>query len=711
MVDTELLERLYKSYGFEVSNDSSFVLVFLYQKSRYFGVDVILLDDHQQSYSEAERIKDRYSQIGYAVNIKKITSNVEAEIELFKSFFSFESTIQRLKRKYSDFQRKQTKNLFGSEYIYVESPFETQNHIQEEKRIFEVIENRFNSSNAELIIIEAAAGFGKTCTAYEILNYLTSESTSQLPIFTELSRNRSAKIFRYILLDEIDNEYSSLNYELVLKEIKNGRIPLIIDGFDELLAKVNSDTTTNEAFDEVESMLDTIGNLLEHKTKIVLTTRKTAIFTGVEFDSWINKWDNKFNLTRISIKEPRLKDWLGDQKYKLVSEKNVPIEYLANPVILAFLKNIQLQIFSPLMDEPEILVEQYFEKMLERERERQNLIMTVSNQLEIFRNVVKMLIELDTTVEDKDFFKQIVLDQNRKLIEYTRSLYSGVEKPTLENLVDTLCTHALLDRKGRDQSQIGFVNDFVLGTFVGEIMADTAIEKIEMEFSAYMIELAVTAYRVQNTKNKNQLWDKLQRVHYKFQPSTIFSFDIYLKKHPQQDYAEISIYDHTFFNAEFNTFEIKSSIFINCHFRDCEFNVDCFCNSSFINCTFENCEIKNAEFIDEKNGNTAIKCSQIGCSILVQENVFYIDDREDLVSSLEKAVLRRLWTISNTKGHHIIKLMHFFGEQSRRNVGNALKSLEEQGYITIRGSFIHFAINKIYTIKEILEINHELPAQ
>jgi hypothetical protein len=98
-------------------------------------------------------------------------------------------------------------------------------------------------------------------------------------------------------LDEIDIEYLSLGSELVTKEIKNGRIPLIIDGFDELLAKVSGESSTDDAFEEVESMLDTIGGLLEFKTKIILTTRKTAIFTVLEFESWLNKWNNKFIIT------------------------------------------------------------------------------------------------------------------------------------------------------------------------------------------------------------------------------------------------------------------------------------------------------------------------------------------------------------------------------------------------------------------------------
>src|SRR6185503_1197805 len=115
-----------------------------------------------------------------------------------------------------------------------------------------------------------------------------------------------------------------------------------------------------------ESMLDTIGNLLEHKAKIVLTTRRTAIFTGLEFEKWLTKWSDRFTITRIAIKEPRIKDWLGIPRYQKVKDKNVPIQNLANPVLLTFLKNLQPVDFENLIDHPDLLIKEYFDKMLTR---------------------------------------------------------------------------------------------------------------------------------------------------------------------------------------------------------------------------------------------------------------------------------------------------------------------------------------------------------
>jgi len=706
-IDTDLLEKLYISYGFEVNKGGEDLYYFIYTKSRYFGVDIITLSDDERTKKAANTVKERYSKLGFAINLKKITSNDDAEIELFKSFFSFESSIQRLKRKYDQFQKKQTRNLLGSPYEYIESPFELHNHIVDESKIFEIIDKRFSSSKAELIIIEAAAGYGKTCTAYELVNIIATNSTCQTPIFTELSRNRGIKKFRYILLDEIDNEFPSLGSPLVIKEIQNGRIPIIIDGFDELLEKVNLDSAIDNSFEEVETMLDTIGNLLAHKAKIVLTTRKTAIFAGEDFETWIQKWDNKFAVTRIALKEPKLKDWLGNDKYSLIKDKDVPIQYLANPVILSFLKNMEFQLFTELIERPDKLVEQYFDRMLEREKERQNLRMPVEKQMEVFRNVVEMLLELDCTSEEKGFFRDIILETNKKLLDYTKTLYPSDDRHTIDSLVDSLATHALLDRKGSNQNQIGFINDFVLGTFIGQIIETATEEKIEQEYSPYMIELAVTSYRVQGRTKKAILWDKIQINLPKFGNESVFAFDIYLKETLVRNYSELTIYEMSFFNIYFKDNSINSSVFLNCFFKNCTFEVLLLHGISFINCRFDNCSVSDDIYIDGRNENTTIKCSQENCSILIEKGV-RIEAGSSIVNDFEKEILRKLWSISNSKGHHVVKLSHCFEKSKRRFIYKSLQDLQEKGFLDIRGIHVYFVTNKISDIKEILEIPNEL---
>ncbi|HEU5290215.1 MAG TPA: hypothetical protein VFU05_06185 [Cyclobacteriaceae bacterium] len=701
MIDKNLLDKVYNTYGFEATNEDEVQIgVYTYKKSRYFGVDIVPLDKSQNVVSRCEEIKEYYSKIGYAAEVKLIESIEKAEEELYKSFFSFNATITRLKKKYNDFEARQTRNLLGNKYQYIDTPFEDfdeQSDEQVKKGLLKRIQAILSVQRPQLIIIEAAAGYGKTCAAYEVLRLFSDGDTGKTPIFTELSRNRGAKIFRYILLDEIDIEFPTLSSELVIHEVKKGRVPLIIDGFDELLDKVNIDDVDSQLFEEIETMLDTIGTLLDGSSKIILTTRKTAIFSGLEFNKWLSKWNNDFDVSRLALKEPRIKDWLGQERLNKIKAQNIPIQYIANPVLLTFLKNVTEEEFDTMVNNPEHLVDQYFDRMLEREMERQNLIISVENQYEIFKNVVRMLMDFDITVESKEFFRDVIKEQNIKLLEYTRSLYNAHDRPSIDNLVDTLATHALLDRKGRDESLIGFINDFIIGTFIGEIICETNNDKIEKDYSEYMIDLASTAYKVQNRKNKQLLWEKIMEVAKKFRNEAIFSYDIVLRESLMRPYEEITIYELTFFNISFNQYPISSSVFIKCYFKNCKFNVTFFHSVSFIDCSFDSCEMIGDQLLDNTTDISTIKCIEINCHVLAV--VKYDSGLTSL--NLENEILSNLWTISLTKRQHVMQLLQGYEKGLRKDVLGALKTLSDKGLIKILGSHINFNPNRIEEIKKI----------
>jgi hypothetical protein len=705
-MDQSSIERVYTRYGFEIDGRIENIVCCLFKKSRYFGVDIIPLNNNSKTQEAAVTLQEEYSKSGYAANIKYYYKLEDAENELFRSFFSFESTIARLAKKYEDFVYKQTKQLLGNQYEYIESPFEVFDNKtpHPSTSLLKNINGILERNSPQLLIIEAAAGYGKTCAAYEILKVLTNQKNNfQTPLFTELSKNRGAKIFRYILLDEIDLEFPTLNSELVTYEIKNGRIPLIIDGFDELLDKVHaSDLEAATAFDEVETMLDTIGGLLENRAKVILTTRKTAIFTGVEFDRWLGKWNSKFEATRFSLKEPRIKDWLGEERFSLVRQYNVPIQYVANPVLLTYLKNTLTDDFLNQLNNPELLVKQYFAKLLERERERQNLIISVEEQYEIFKNVARMLLDLDFTVESKDFFKLIIKEQNSKLLEYTRTLYTGHEKPTIDNLLDTLSNHALLDRKGRNESQIGFINDFVLGIFIGEIICESSIDKIEKDYSYYMVELACTAYKVQNKINKMLLWEKINNVTHKLQPISIFNYDLTLKEAPARDYEELSIYDTTYFNIVLSGYLVKNSVFFNCYFKNCSFDTVCFEGVSFVNCTFDGCVVIDQFYLDEGKEISVIKCKVKDCHIL-ENYSYHEEERQNLFSKTEMRILTEILRVSEIRSHHIANLLKGSHGYSKKQVTRSLNDLIERGFLEMHGNHVVPNINRLSQIKSEIE--------
>lgn len=705
-MDISRLEKIYTAYGFEIGERYSNIIVFLYKKGRYFGADIIPLDNNEDTRSESDKIRIKYSDLGYATTLKNINTEHEAEIELFKSFFSYESSQQRLKRKHFEFEKKQTANLLGSTYEYIECPFEIYDNEEESLGFIDHIKHILSDEyRPHLIIIEAAAGYGKTSTAFELLKCIIEDNQSvKLPIITELARNRGANIFRYILLDEIDIEFPTLNSELVIHEITNGRIPLIIDGFDELLDKINLESEIS-TLEEVEPMLNTISNLLKNKAKVILTTRKTAIFNGLEFDNWLNKYNDSFTVNRISIKEPRILDWLGQERNDLLIETNVLINYIANPVLLTYLRNLNTADFYDSILNSQNLVEQYFNRMLEREMERQNLLITVSSQYEIFKNVTKLLIELDSSTESKEFFKEIIKDQNIKLLESARIHYP--EKPTIDSLVDTLATHALLDRKGRDGNQIGFINDFVFGSFIGDIMTETTGDEIFEKFSPYMIELAVTAFKVQNDNKRQDLWLKLNSCKEQFTDYMYFYFDVNLTNGLQKGYSNLTIKEATFYSTRFLQYRVTDTVFISCTFKNCTFDLNLLNGISFIDCIFEKCQVIGDLLFSSNNTITIIKCVEKDCHVI---NDFEIkNDYQDLnIDDVEVDVLNLIYHVPNHKKHLIGTLLQKIKNHSPKKISIALYGLEKRKLIIIKGSQVEFNINRIAEIKQLCKSENAL---
>ena len=54
-------------------------------------------------------------------------------------------------------------------------------------------------------------------------------------------------------------------------------------------------------------MLETISELLTNNSKVILTTRKSAIFDGELFTDWINKYQDKFVINRYQIEKPEIR--------------------------------------------------------------------------------------------------------------------------------------------------------------------------------------------------------------------------------------------------------------------------------------------------------------------------------------------------------------------------------------------------------------------
>lgn len=699
-IDHEALDKLYERYGYKVLKKNEHIRIYLYEEGRYYGADIIPLCEKEEVNEECKKIKTQYAEGGYAVQVKHYRNNEEAATELYKSFFSYDATKLRIKNKYNDFVKKQGKLNGSDRYSYINAPYEVNNEVPQNIDIITAIKNVVSKSSPQLIILEAAAGYGKTCTAYEVLKSLLDSNVCENPLFTELSRNRGANIFRYILLDEIDREYHSLDSILVNYEIQTGRIPLIIDGFDELLHKsdiVKSDR--NQLFGEVETMLDTIGKLLKGKAKVILTTRKTAIFTGDSFIKWVERWNNSFEVTRFSIEVPKIKEWLGADKLKAIQSSNVPVEYISNPVLLTYLRNLEDIPFAAHVNEPETIVKKYFMSLLSREMDRQDLRISPDDQYDLFRKVVKMMIMFDQSAEKRSFLKEIIVDENKETLERALNLYPG--ETTIDNIADKLITHALLDRKGSGEDMIGFINEFVFGTFIGELMSETTSQDIESHYSAYMVEIGVTAYRVQNAENKELLWKKIEALSHRFENNVLFIFDITLMGRLMRSFEETIFQSISIFKINFTTkHTINSSVFINCKFKNCSFEVGCFHSISFIDCHFEDCKITNDKHLDDGENIYVIKCTQKGCEVLdfSSRSFSETDIKED--EKQENEILLELYKMEESnKSQRVIGLMKKYDKGKHKAVARIIDNLSTKRIISVSGSEIFIEMNRLREVK------------
>ena len=108
-----------------------------------------------------------------------------------------------------------------------------------------------------------------------------------------------------------------------------------------MLNKDIDNGTVEAKFSDVETMLSTIADLLTDKSKVVLTTRKTAIFSGENFADWVyQKLDDNYNfdIIRYQLDSPSIEEWLTTERLQKLPT-NLALT-LSNPVLLGYLRYI-----------------------------------------------------------------------------------------------------------------------------------------------------------------------------------------------------------------------------------------------------------------------------------------------------------------------------------------------------------------------------------
>jgi hypothetical protein len=704
-LDSAALDSLYSKYGFQIV-PTSFANVRAYAlRTGYFlNADIVPLDDDALPLGAKEEL----DAAGYACSVRVFQSLQDAEHQLFEGFFAAESSRERLMQEYERFAGKVTRAL-GAQYEYVSGPYvPDMGKPAADLDIISYLLTLLRSDGPTLVILEAAAGFGKTCTAYEVLRRLLFSSTEQVPLITELSLNRQAKIFRYVLLDEIDRNFPALRSQLVREQIQRGRMPLIVDGFDELLYRGGS---VSEQFEDAEPMLETISVLLQDQAKVLLTTRRTAIFSESEFQQWVEARPEEFAVHRVRLDRPTIEDWLGVERSKLLGGKGIPVKELSNPVLLAFLKNVDDSRFVHLCDHPEEIVRAYFSAMLEREVDRQDLLMSVPDQISVFRSLATDMAKEAFTAEQREYIQIRILDRNLDLLERTRLDYRRDQRPTAEELATKLASHALLDRRGTDEQQVGFVNDFVFGTLIGDSIVQSELPVERISDYELFVDLATTAYLSQHLTTRWALWNQLSEVLDLFDVTRQFVTDLALTGTLRRNLENVAIVGVASEDCELGReHSITSSVFIDCIFRRARLVGRGFSNVTFLNCTFYECAVEQGVTVD--NPIRLISPSgDMGSLAELQElseraREVEVDFSE--AESFERTVLENFWPRGRahfSRSRQLRTLYRGNSNEDYDHIGDAIERLRKRGLIEIIGDHADLNLQRLDEIREILGRN------
>lgn len=704
------LAELFEIYGYEtkLNDPDKGMLVFGIRQGKYFAIEVVTTGSH--SSTEVNKQIEKYAKLGYATNHIEFSTLGGIRNTLFNGTFQVEFLKERASTKYDRFREQQSRNL-GFQYQYFEAPFGASSDEAHDSLIEAVCRVVF-SPGPWLIVIEAAAGFGKTCTAYQLLNQIASRSKEHHPLFAELSRNRQASIFRYVLLDEIDREFPLIKSTLVQYEITNGRIPVIIDGFDELLdksIKARSRDDNKSEFEQAESMLETISELLTGNAKIILTTRSTAILPSGEFEHWISEREDSFKSINFTLYEPDITEWIGQDKERLLREINAPIHHLSNPVLLSYFRSLNLDDFRLVCNEPEQIIENYFKFMLKREQQRQGIKLTIEEQKQIFEDLCKLMIELDFKSESKSFIKECITHNSSKTIESSREQYSASERPTLEELIDILSNHALLNRAGQNEDQVGFINDYILGYLCGDVALECDEEWITQNLSnKHFYTLICDSNTLRNSAEKELIRASLLPLDSFFDDSTKLRRDIALLSMIDGSYSDCFFSINPATNILFSEkASLQNLYFEGCRFIQCSFNFANFDNVQFINCTFEDCQFDGLDLNTDPQSVQFLSCSFYPADSNPKKTEAPLPTVEShSMNEFEVRILQNFWPQGRKNAHlsrRLETLTKGFSAQEYKDANRAVDSLRKKGYIGFDQDYARINKPMIADIKRILK--------
>lgn len=696
MIDKNKIRQIFELYDYTCLRETENYMVYSVGRNLYPGVEIVCFNEVEKT--EIDNLIEEFRNLNFSVRVCDAKQTEQIEDYLFDWFFQVEQSNKKIKVQYCEYTTAvmraygiDSKQMSSAHYEYVRCPYTIEREYGKVEynhgvSIIKSLRQELDQNGTKLIIVEAPAGYGKTSTAMELLNSYSEVSTKVRPFYMELSRDRQAPTFYYLLLSQINKNFNVLLGDtIVMHNIIEGRIPLIIDGFDELLNedidKANAAGDKNKG----KTMLQTIADLLKGNAKIVLTTRKTAILSGEEFYEWYEETvteKGNISILRYKLEQPKIEDWLDDRKIRNLPEH---IKDLSNPVILGYLHFLNDDVFVQ-EAQSDALVKSYITRLLTREIERQKLPFSdIKDQRLIYERQASAFAYDDITSDSRKSIKENILLLSSDII----TKYATPMKDS-DSIANSLTNHALLDRKG--DNNIGFINDFVLGLFIGYALIDTENQSLKdyyQNMSTRFIDKAIISMSACDETEREYACIQLEEQCKNLTSNLHLLAEIKLLHKTKSNYTDTYLEGVLVVNINMGApSNFSNSSFVNCEFVRGEIDF-----SVFENCTFINCRFNQVDIYGDTNGIDFFECLKDGNIYDPNEKEEVIEDITDTTSSysMELDILKKYFPQGSKRRRMQIVSRLKNEYEDRRRFKKVFSSLVAKGFLLTNGDQSHIS--------------------
>tara|TARA_R110000751_G_scaffold94197_1_gene183830 strand:- start:3201 stop:4160 length:960 start_codon:yes stop_codon:yes gene_type:complete len=315
--------------------------------------------------------------------------------------------------------------------------------------------------------------------------------------------------------------------------------------------------------------------------------------------------------------------------------------------------------------------------------------------------------EYNITAESKETIKDFIKEYNQKLLQNSLKLYIAEEKPSIEDLIETLSNHVFLDRK--PNGDVGIINDFIFGHLIGE---NLILEKYQEHYDKFekiipqdFATKSIESFKIQSKNKKETLWSIFNDEDFNYDIGFYFDLDYTFSKQPKREYENLFVLDRELSHLRFNeNCKFESSAFSSVIFYDCVFDIDLFFDTSFQNCSFYDCSLENTETSKPYSDFALFACSANDNFVQKVQDIFEnqtANKVKEKTALTEEMVLRHFFQVDGIKPRarkfsYIKKLLK---EHHDKEINKVIDSLKRKDYLHFKDDVGFITREAIYHLK------------